>query len=1404
MPIDQEMPKSFDVSRGIAIVRGHQDLAALVALRAWLQTCQDRALLVGLAEAMPQKLKPLPDQFSLELSRLATVLVPYGLTKAEDVTTLSPRLRALWLRTYINAGQDPGPLSDTILLQVVTGWPMVELFQPQPLIARMVQAQDPRIRLQAIDLIRRSAQRLCLSGQEVFEHVQRLAKDPEPRVREAAQHEWVQPLLGSLRPKQERARREAVVGGLSDAFEPVVGASVQAACGLGYTAELRDLLFERTTPLKTRRSLLQVFGDLAGPEDLGPVIRLALEAKLAFGSGVRQCLLQMHRRGIFVGTQDLDNLLLAFDQHQGWTPEDFVRVTYIVRVELMARLAELSPDDQVWIRRAGILGAAYRVGAHELIAEMLDRCTQPAIAKEFVRAAGASPEFTNEASLLDWLPRLPEAVIPVLRQKGTADAQCALRAIVDEPLTSYSLRKLAFNALWAHSEDRGRLMAEVAEVVGPSESGLLDTNRAPARDSTVADLVAGASWPASTLSPKRRLSILCESARPGLRPAIVAQFRELFAHYLGKALQGDFMIKRELLPELEQMLFRHGRYLVAAGRCVRPWVDSAPETGRDFVLAVALEWLQEEPSIAVRVALLELLERHAPSGQVLRMIEPYWRHNNKSVQRAAVAAIVAGGSEADGLQFSLCALVGARDARICRQGLDAVAAMGATWAEPMVRENLGRPEMSVKKAAAEALIVVGTVASVPDLVSWLGRHDNSGFRLALKDALRTSAGCSANAVLVEALNGAGERRTTELLWDALSGSLSLAEALLIAAADTSAGQALVQACLKGKLRLCDASPEQFAARLHLAQRLRDTPKDDPARELRRHGFSPEAALRLIDLRNPKTEAAVLEAVRDGLSDWLNWLTDQGAAHDRAGNLVLAAATHTHHEHFTALLDCAARLAARIDPPSLVGFIERSLESKHFTAKLRGQAISLLTTTPGHAEVGGLRRYALLGRLDAVRTRSDLVSALRECRLRPDYAAESFSLLTDALQIPIKDACETEDMTELRDKAKDWWHRVETERIEWLDQVLELRALDLPIALELGPYTKAAFAPVSHADRAVLLADLSSNEAQRRQRAVGILLGWLDADAHREILSQYLAGRIEVPRSELQAVANALSVWPKGAQQRRRARSLVTSLEPERLQSLLPGWIEDWKAGDEGAERVFESFQVQYALLPWVRDALQREDLSLLPLLRRDGSAAQQAIVSQWQDREPTLVAHLVSEDHEADEALEAVSDPIEEAGLVELEVLVRDLDQPDGLAVRAIHAMATYGAEASTSLSEFVTDARPKVRSAALRAFRLVASRQEVSEAMVGVLSMESREEVSVRLMSSLGHAKYEPALDLLIARVLHSNYRMSRGARAALRAWGPDAVLKIEHASRKARPDRRSIYDALISDIEALDPPSN
>jgi HEAT repeat protein len=1383
-------------------------VARLGAIAEALPTCGDPQVLEGLALALPQSVSGLEPEVCLALSSVAAALVSHGPVIPRDLAELEPRLRLVWRRIQLAVGEAAAlaGLDEDELLRIVHGWSVDSMLDPLPLARRLAQARDPRLRTQLLDWILPIVRQLAATPAEAFAVLLPLALDEDAAIRARAVRMLGEGWLRGLSPSAERERERVLSGALADADPSVMRAAIASAISLGRRDWLLPRVLDHECPDLARAEALDALGPLAQAEDLEVALTLAMHEPLRFGPPARRFLLAAHRHGIFVRSQHLPALLELFDAHPVWTAEELVRVTYIVRAELVEQLAGLPPDDPRWIRRASILAASVGTRAHAVLRERLEHVQDIAVAQALVEAAGHSPEYVGEEPLLAWLDALPEVVVPVLRVKGGEQARARLRARVEDPRCGPTQRTLAMGVLWALCRDREALLRELSTRLGPHDAGLLDGAHLEHRDPRIARLVIDPPWedaPHHAIEPLRRLELLCESGDIELLPHIVELYRELFRGYVRRALAGDFTIKRMALPELEQRLFRYGRHLVKEGRGVRRSIEPGPETGRDLVLQVASDWLREDPAPAVCVALLELVGRHGPGAATLRLVEPFWRHGDREVRRAAIEAILAAGEGARGLELSICRLAEHEEPRIMVQALAAVGALGAQWAEPMVIAALRRPEMAIKKEAAHALAQVGSERSVAPLVEWLAHHDNRGFRSELLAALQHAAGPSLVAVLVDALASESEPRRIELLWDALGGHLPLTAALRLARSSHASHRSLLAACLDGRVALADADAERLAAQLHRAKLLPPAPRKDPGRQLRVEGFSPPAARALVDLRTAELEAPILATVRSGLADWIAWLRTDDVNDPRVLALVLDAAQPAHAEHVGALLDLAERERATLDPSATAGWLERCVAGQAVGRAIEVRAIGLLRRLPPSAGVGGLRRHRLLGRLGAVRARADLERCLDECRTGTDYARDAATLLREAFRIPAATDDERPELTAMRERAERWHASEPGARTQWLAAMLAARPLDVDVVDPPATPAKPRFQPSSQADLEALCATLRDGDEQERSRAAARLLDWPDAEpAWPRVLDAFLHGHVTPSAAQRARLAPLLLRWPVEPRVRRAAAELLPHCAPWQHRAFVRTWVERWAAGDPAMAELLRSTREEL-LLPLVWAAAERGDFRLLHLLQPSRSPALHALIAWVGSRSPADVAHLLVPEREApppaDDA-EDPDDPIAGREPDELVALIERKGVAKGLAVRAVHALVAHGERGVAPLERLVVDARPPVRSAALRALRQVASRERSLQATAHALAMETRRDVVLQLMKSLGHGRHEPSLPALLERLDHNDLRVRQGAHAALRGWGHEVVPALRRAARRARPDRRPTYMALIAELEQID----
>lgn len=353
----------------------------------------------------------------------------------------------------------------------------------------------------------------------------------------------------------------------------------------------------------------------------------------------------------------------------------------------------------------------------------------------------------------------------------------------------------------------------------------------------------------------------------------------------------------------------------------------------------------------------------------------------------------------------------------------------------------------------------------------------------------------------------------------------------------------------------------------------------------------------------------------------------------------------------------------------------------------------------------------------------------------------------------------------------------------------------------SPPPRPPFHASSQEDLTALLSTLQRGPTQERSRAAQRLLAWPDArPAWPAVLAAYLKGEVEVDDAGLARLAGALARWPElGApEERGRAAALLPHLAPWQLRSFVPQWLRAWEQG-EWTLRDWLAGVGQERLLPFVAERVRQGNPAAAELLRPSRSFAMQALLVLLDERAPREAARLrkAPTDAPAEGASDPV-DPLEGASLDELLRQLADKRVEKGLAVRAVHALLRFEERSVAPLSQLAIDRRPPIRSAALRALRAVASREHTLAVTTQVLAMETRRDVTLQLLASLGHGRHLPALPELLERVIDRDPRIRRGAIDALRAWGHDVVPAVEHVARRARPDKRRQYEALLTELEA------
>jgi hypothetical protein len=272
-------------------------------------------------------------------------------------------------------------------------------------------------------------------------------------------------------------------------------------------------------------------------------------------------------------------------------------------------------------------------------------------------------------------------------------------------------------------------------------------------------------------------------------------------------------------------------------------------------------------------------------------------------QAVALLSRDADGRDARVLSAGLVKAMAAGDRWTVRRVLLALSGARARWAAPAVAAALEHPVMNVKKTAAAALIETGTPAVVPQLLDWLGRHDNPGLRTELSRALRAILGECYAATVLSAGERAPDTRTRDLLALDLTCSLSARAVDALLDQGAALGPSLLRHLADGRIRLRTGTPEELAHRFRehgLAEPVPLSPDEralEQVTELADFGWQPHCAAQLAEahLKDPDLLGRYrLTQLRPLLSDWLE----------------LAAA---RSELRTAALFLAVRLAEGGDP-----------------------------------------------------------------------------------------------------------------------------------------------------------------------------------------------------------------------------------------------------------------------------------------------------------------------------------------------------------------------------------------------------------------------------------------------------------------------------------------------------------
>lgn len=568
----EKLSHALTVVRQLAALPAPEAAFGIEQARTALRTSTDPALVRELSHSLPQSVRTLPGEVSLALAELASDLAPYRPRLPHDILDLEPRLRVVWGRAALSCGHAAfiDRIEDPALLAIVSGFALGKLPAASRLFARLASAGEARLREALLGALKPAVEHLALAPEEAFDLLLPITADAEPRLRIAAFELLPQSWLARLTANRRRRRDDRIAEAITESELPVAKAALAAAGDLGLREVLAAVAEVERHPAALRADAIARLGPFADAADLDFVLSTVSVDPLRFGSPARQFVLEAHRHGVFVRESHLADLLAAFDAHTAWTGEELVRVAHIARAPLVRMLEDLDADDPRWRRRASIVAASSVPGAHEIIRRKLAQVGDLTTATAFIEAAGRCVDFADEGLLLAWLDRAPEAVLRVLRAKGTEAGTSRVDTFIRDDFTPPALRALAMDVCWAHARDRAALLAGWTEALGPRDGGLLDGKYVVRRDAEAARLLRAQTISntrgETAVAPLDALRVFCESGDLDFLPEVTRLFREVFRHYVALALAGDFTVKRIRMPELEQLVFRFGRHVVKIGR----------------------------------------------------------------------------------------------------------------------------------------------------------------------------------------------------------------------------------------------------------------------------------------------------------------------------------------------------------------------------------------------------------------------------------------------------------------------------------------------------------------------------------------------------------------------------------------------------------------------------------------------------------------------------------------------------------------------------------------------------------------------------------------------------------------------------------------------------------------------
>ncbi len=1021
------------------------------------------------------------------------IAVPAGASDAVPAV-----VRVAWARAEVLhlPGRLAAEPAGEVLYQAVAGLRAAGAPDPRRLVDELAGRGDPVLDAAALRLCREALHAAVLAPGAARGVLVRLLDSADPGVVAGALSDLAQPWAAVAGSVTDRVHAMLTAG---EAAVDVLEAAIAAAARHGLRDPLLAAAADPAVPPRARRRALEALGDLLDRASIPAVVELAATDPLLLGPPAVACLVAMHHRGLFAAGDAAAGIAgLALADHT-IPAEDVAMLLYTARHRLRDALLDAGPADPGWPRRLELLVALARQGAPDLdLGADVARLLPVAVAPEpFLGAIRALRFASAEDAVLAALPRSPAAALHALEAVGGARTVAVLTGALEGDVAAYlrPWRHQALELCWRLVDDPARRHALLrrldpaalpepiaADLGRPDERELAvlrarsapdrpvealvrlardaDTRTVPAVTEVLGRIVAelAVAWDTRGLPPGQRHTV----------PADVLADAGTGHHPAGGGQSAGGTASMPVVPQRAvDAVHGLGRRLYTRGR-IRPvcLLDATSEraAGDALVAGVALALLDRPRTTPTELAiLLELLQR-APHEGTRAHVHRLLRHRDPHVRKHVIALLARDGGGAEALSATLTVLTGAADVQTVRQALVALGQVGARWAGHAVAACLEHPNMNVKKAAAEALRTAGTPATVPQLLAWLGRHDNPGLRTALTSALRavldgtpgpdgTAARSGAfGATILAAAEQADAGRTRDLLLESLDGALPALAVAALADQGSPAAPALLRLVATGRVRLRSGTVASLAGRMaaHGITAPPATPTAEPNPDvvaLTRDGWHDRTARRVAADPGDLPEA-LLPALRALLPDWLRLAAADPALRPQVVRLILrccpAPWTDAERAAFARRWQPLVAAVGEL-PPAVRDALLALLEdlAPHLTPA-DGFDVSSAIRRVRPAPAGRRTTLTLLRRCGAVLTRADVERSLADAALGADPWEGEVRVLREAFAVPAPDVPASGSRARLAELVAAWPGAAAGDRPGLLDRMAALQPIDAPL------------------------------------------------------------------------------------------------------------------------------------------------------------------------------------------------------------------------------------------------------------------------------------------------------------------------------------------------------------------------